>query len=214
VTCTAKRSTDGQPCKNAAVKGSTVCGYHGGKAPQVRAAAARRLAEAQAAKDAADVYLRLAGEPPADPLTGLKELAARFHAIEADLFARIAADPGQMATLLVSWGAAASKYLDTLMAWSRLAPTPSDDTSPLAFTLNLGEQDLLGQPRALPVSVAESSTTQNGASASPEPPQPLTEDVRPLTRAERRRRADEAEREALAHWHPVEGEPGIEERIL
>src|SRR5262245_60463534 len=102
--------------------GTTVCRAHGGASPQVRAAAKRRLAEAEAAKNAANAYLRLAGEPPADPLTGLKALAARFHAVEADLFARIASEPERMSDLLLGWGGAAAKYLDTLMAWARVEP--------------------------------------------------------------------------------------------
>lgn len=45
--CRAKK-TNGQPCGNWAMNGTTVCSSHGGKAPQVRAAAERRLREAGA----------------------------------------------------------------------------------------------------------------------------------------------------------------------
>ncbi len=41
--CTGHR-TDGQPCEAWAMRGTTVCGAHGGRAPQVRAAATERLA--------------------------------------------------------------------------------------------------------------------------------------------------------------------------
>ena len=41
--CTARRQ-DGKPCGSYAVRGGTVCRRHGGSAPQVRAAANRRLA--------------------------------------------------------------------------------------------------------------------------------------------------------------------------
>ncbi len=46
--CKAKR-TDGQPCKAWPIKGAEVCRVHGGRAPQVKAAAKRRrvLGEAQ-----------------------------------------------------------------------------------------------------------------------------------------------------------------------
>ncbi|MDJ0393515.1 hypothetical protein QMK17_09240 [Rhodococcus sp. G-MC3] len=44
VTCTARR-TDGQPCGNYAVKGSTVCKNHGGFAPHTRLAASQRMVE-------------------------------------------------------------------------------------------------------------------------------------------------------------------------
>lgn len=40
--CTARRS-DGEPCKAWAITGGSVCVYHGGKAPQVREAARKRL---------------------------------------------------------------------------------------------------------------------------------------------------------------------------
>lgn len=43
--CISTNRTTGQRCKQAAVKGTTVCRFHGGAAPQVRAAAARRVAE-------------------------------------------------------------------------------------------------------------------------------------------------------------------------
>lgn len=43
--CTATKSGTGEPCKAFAISGGTVCVYHGGKAPQVRAAAQRRLLE-------------------------------------------------------------------------------------------------------------------------------------------------------------------------
>ena len=40
--CTAKRS-NGQPCRAAAIRGGNICQAHGGSAPQVIAAAKRRL---------------------------------------------------------------------------------------------------------------------------------------------------------------------------
>lgn len=43
--CTAVTTGTKQPCKVAAIKGGTVCVYHGGRAPQVREAAQRRLLE-------------------------------------------------------------------------------------------------------------------------------------------------------------------------
>lgn len=42
--CRAHRS-DGEPCKRPPIRGGTVCSSHGGRAPAVRAAADRRLAE-------------------------------------------------------------------------------------------------------------------------------------------------------------------------
>lgn len=42
--CSARR-TNGEPCKNSAIRGGTVCARHGGSAPQVRAKANQRLIE-------------------------------------------------------------------------------------------------------------------------------------------------------------------------
>ncbi len=42
-TCTAMRTDGVTPCKGQAIKGGNVCRTHGGSAPQVRDAAARRI---------------------------------------------------------------------------------------------------------------------------------------------------------------------------
>lgn len=55
--CTARRS-DGEPCRGWAIVGGTVCRAHGGAAPQVRAAARRRLLEADARRAVADAWER------------------------------------------------------------------------------------------------------------------------------------------------------------
>jgi len=60
-TCTAHR-TSGEPCRAPAMRGAAVCVAHGGKAPQVRAKAERRMAEAKALRQLA----RLGVEAPDD----------------------------------------------------------------------------------------------------------------------------------------------------
>lgn len=45
------RNRAGDPCGLAPIRGGTVCKFHGGGSPQARAAAARRVAEAEAAKE-------------------------------------------------------------------------------------------------------------------------------------------------------------------
>ena len=44
--CSAHRHSDGKPCQRPAARGATVCPVHGGSAPQVKAAAKRRLDQA------------------------------------------------------------------------------------------------------------------------------------------------------------------------
>lgn len=67
--CTAHRS-NGEPCNNWSIKGAEVCRNHGGSAPRVKAAAARRTSEAKAAEK-----MRLFAAPvDIDPANALLEL--------------------------------------------------------------------------------------------------------------------------------------------
>ena len=66
VKCTAHKSTNGEPCGNWAIKGGTVCRYHGGSAPQVKAAADRRW------RERLDAMI----DPALDRLEALSESAA------------------------------------------------------------------------------------------------------------------------------------------
>lgn len=65
----------GQPCGNWAIKGGTVCEDHGGKAPQVKAAAQVRLLEEKARKLIPDQV-----EIHPDPIRRVLELAAEMDA--------------------------------------------------------------------------------------------------------------------------------------
>lgn len=46
ISCTAKARTTGNRCGNPPIPGGNVCFFHGGAAPQVKAAAARNILEA------------------------------------------------------------------------------------------------------------------------------------------------------------------------
>ena len=75
--CTAQR-TNGTPCKRWAVAGATVCPTHGGRAPQVKAAAARRQAEARIERELGDLAdFRADGSGSVDPIGALQRLLNR-----------------------------------------------------------------------------------------------------------------------------------------
>jgi hypothetical protein len=59
------RNRSGERCRRAPVKGASVCSMHGGRAPQVIAAARTRVVEAQAA-----LQLRAEGYEPESPSGG------------------------------------------------------------------------------------------------------------------------------------------------
>lgn len=79
--CVGRSSRTGNPCKNWARKGGKVCNAHGGRAPQVVAAAARNVAEANVRRLAADIVKD--ATPVTDPLRALQALAGRLMAYEA-----------------------------------------------------------------------------------------------------------------------------------
>lgn len=72
--CTATSSRTGQRCKRYAVTGGTVCPTHGGRAPQVVAAAGRRHAAALAERDAAAAVALWGGRRDIHPAEALLEL--------------------------------------------------------------------------------------------------------------------------------------------
>lgn len=85
--CGARSSRTGEPCRAWAVVGATVCVAHGGAAPQVRRAAARRLASEQVARKLAEVEVT----PIGDPLEELERLAGEAIALKNFLASRVAA---------------------------------------------------------------------------------------------------------------------------
>lgn len=72
--CTAKSSRTGQQCKKPAMDGATVCGSHGGRAPQVKAAAARRMVFAAARAEVDAERGRLGYSIEGDPSDFVLEL--------------------------------------------------------------------------------------------------------------------------------------------
>lgn len=80
--CTAKSQQSGQRCKRAAVPGTHVCSMHGGKIPQVQAAAERRLLEAETARQVGELLEELAPDAEdVDGVTGLIEVLRRTWAM-------------------------------------------------------------------------------------------------------------------------------------
>lgn len=75
--CTATAKHSGERCERWAMQGASVCPMHGGRAPQVQAAARRRLVEQQAAKSLADLEY----EPVEDPVAELGDITARAKAL-------------------------------------------------------------------------------------------------------------------------------------
>jgi hypothetical protein len=86
--CTATAKRTGERCKRAPVPGANVCVKHGGGAPQVQAAAQRRLLEQRAKATIAS----LGGEVPplGDPLSQLEALGAELVATKDWMRNRVA----------------------------------------------------------------------------------------------------------------------------
>lgn len=87
--CAATSNATGQRCKRHPVKGATVCQVHGGAAPQVKAAAARRLEAAAVEADARAVLAKEGVHGVADPMEALAVLASEALALKNALAARV-----------------------------------------------------------------------------------------------------------------------------
>ena len=86
--CTARNRT-GERCGRPPMRGATVCASHGGKAPQARAAAERRVQAQALEADARAVLAFEAVEPIDDPVLALAELAAEVRATVRALGQRV-----------------------------------------------------------------------------------------------------------------------------
>ena len=96
--CTAKSSRTGERCKKFAISGATVCGTHGGKAPQVRRAAAQRVVLDQASR-----LGLLDAQPIDDPIGALMELGGEAVALVGALKGHVA-DLERVGTAPGRWG--------------------------------------------------------------------------------------------------------------
>ena len=77
--CTATSKSSGKQCGNYAEPGTTICRWHGARAPQVRDAAARRLLQAKINGE-----LQQQGwEPVVDPLAAYADLAGEIMTFKA-----------------------------------------------------------------------------------------------------------------------------------
>lgn len=87
--CAGTSKTTGQRCPMWAIKGGTVCYHHGGNAPQVRAAAAQRVATRSIQRSAEAVLAHEGIEAIDDPLDELGKLASSSKALTEALGARV-----------------------------------------------------------------------------------------------------------------------------
>lgn len=78
--CGATAKTTGKQCGYSAIPGGVVCRFHGGRAPQVKAAAERRLAEAELQEELHEELGRLNIEAVGNPLMALGQLAGEIMA--------------------------------------------------------------------------------------------------------------------------------------
>jgi hypothetical protein len=76
IKCTATSKTTGGPCGNYPADGAKVCRSHGGRAPQVKAAAARRVVEQQVTATLRGTPLREITNPLAELLALTSEVVA------------------------------------------------------------------------------------------------------------------------------------------
>ena len=83
--CRSHRSASGEPCGNHPIPGGTVCRYHGGRAPQVQAAAARRLALEGVSREAGRLGLVLDVDPLDALVESVHEAAANVAVLRLEL---------------------------------------------------------------------------------------------------------------------------------
>lgn len=80
---------DGERCRRAPIAGGTVCRWHGGEAPQVRAAAQKRIAAAKIKAKEEATIAQVGLLPVEDPVMELSKLASASMAMMNALGARV-----------------------------------------------------------------------------------------------------------------------------
>ncbi len=106
--CAATAKTTGRPCGRSPVPGATVCRYHGGLAPQVQAAARRRVLAAEAAVELAHLGVSIDTTPvealeamlaeAAGNVVVLRELVAGLR-LRSDQVTELEDDDGTLAVI-------------------------------------------------------------------------------------------------------------------
>lgn len=96
VQCSARAKATGERCRRAAIRGGAVCPVHGGRAPQVVAAARRRREAAEVEEEVRGLLAFTSFEGVRDPLEGLARLADESLAFKEALAARVNDLAGQI----------------------------------------------------------------------------------------------------------------------
>lgn len=95
--CQAHSRTSGSRCRQFAVPGATVCVYHGGSAPQVRAAAQRRFAAlVDPAIGVLENRLKEDKKDPGNALRAARDVLDRAGLKPADKFEDVTAYEGEL----------------------------------------------------------------------------------------------------------------------
>lgn len=128
----------GEQCRRPSMKGGKVCASHGGKSPQAKAAAARRTAEAKAAKSMA-LFAEAVDINPAEALLELVQWTAgevRYWRAEV---ARIAEDD----TAALTWGKTQS--VEGAGPQGPVDMDTHEATAPVAYRMLTDAQDRLAK---------------------------------------------------------------------
>ncbi len=100
IRCSARTKATGQPCRQLAIKGATVCKMHGGMAPQVQASARERLMALQPLAIQTIHSLLQREEFPTVQLGAAREVFDRTEGKPAQALAITGADNGPLEIII------------------------------------------------------------------------------------------------------------------